>query len=140
MKVFCAADRQKIHYPRSFLVCGSVGYHWNEGEPVGQRFFVSHEEPGLDLLLQDRQWLAERYSASFPSGDPRREIRLVPTDGGRGELAEAHFAFGLESGELLELSYRDREGNLSRFEFSRHRPVEAAGHFEPPAGVVWTER
>lgn len=124
-------------YPRSFLICGSVGYHWNQGEPVGRRFFVTVDEPGLDLLLQDRAQLEARYDASMTRTADFIEIVLVPH--GKSDLVEARLELAPETTELRGLSYRDKEGNHNHFAFSKRRPVGDSLAFDVPKGIAWSE-
>jgi outer membrane lipoprotein-sorting protein len=124
-------------YPRSFLICGSVGYHWNQGESVGRRFFVTVDEPGLDLLLQDRAQLEARYDASLTRTADVTEIILVPR--GKSDLVEARLVLDPETTQLNGLSYRDKEGNRNRFALSNRRPTGDSLAFEIPKGIAWSE-
>ncbi len=124
-------------YPRSFLICGSVGHHWNQGESIGRRFFVTVDEPGLDLLLQDRAQLETRYDASLTRTTDVIEVKLVPH--GKSDLVEARLELDPETIELSGLSYRDKEGNHNRFAFSNRRPVSDPSAFEIPTGIAWSE-
>ncbi len=124
-------------YPRSFLICGSVGYHWNLGESVGRRFFITVDEPGLDLLLQDRAQLEARYDASLTRTVDFTEIVLVPH--GKSDLVEARLELDPETTELSGLSYRDKEGNHNRFVLSNRRPSGDPLAFEIPKGIAWSE-
>ena len=133
-------------FPKSYLLCRETVWTWNPGEESGRTFTVDPEqERGLDLLRLGVERLAERYTAELVEGElvegspPRRAIRLEPL-GPAGEIAEATLTLAASGDTLAELSYRDVEGNRTRFEFSDHRPLPAdALDLAPPEELTWIE-
>ena len=128
-------------FPKSYLLCDETIWTWNPGEASGRTFIVDpEEERGLDLLRLGVERLEERYSADLVAGaGPAPVVRLQPT-GPANEIVAATLELTAGGDSLAELSYRDAEGNTTRFEFSDHQ-VLAGGtaRLEPPAGLVWIE-
>jgi hypothetical protein len=132
-------------YPKSFLLCGGMVHFWNPDDKTGRRYAVNRQnEPGLDLLLLGVEDLKGRYRASgraLPAG--RIEVSLAPKEarsGARGEaIADASFVVDPGSQRLVEVSYHDREGNLTRFEIKSYHGLPRSGQFSPPAGIRWEE-
>lgn len=126
-------------YAKSFLLCGDTAWAWNPGETSGRRHAVERaEEPGLDLLLLAVDELRQRYDARRETDDDGAvRIHLQPRE--RLEtLADATLRLAPGGDRLLSLSYRDQEGNATRFQLSDPRPLDAAGdRFHPPGDVVW---
>jgi outer membrane lipoprotein carrier protein len=128
-------------YPKSFLLCGQDVYAWNRGESVGRRSRVdARQEAGLDLLLLSVDELRSRYAAT--PGAAGGEISLVPLRAPASAPAQASLALDATGKRLVGLSYRDREGNLTRFALSEYRPRAAAEKdiFQPPAGISWQDQ
>lgn len=126
-------------YPRSFLVAGTTVYSWSDGDDAGRRLDLDAPEARhLDLLRLDTAQLATRYAAeriSVSAGDGV-EVLLRPLDPG-DDIAEARVALDSELA-LVALSYRDAEGNATRFDFSPARPLEDASRLAPP-DLEWRE-
>ena len=125
-------------YAKTFLLCGDTFWAWNEGEASGRRQQLAAEDQlGLDLLRLGAERLRERYRAEMEdnSGEMIR-LRLAPLQ--EGDL-EAGLRIETATGLLRELSYRDAEGNLTRFELTGYRPLTRPGGFEPADGVEWLE-
>lgn len=128
-------------YAKSFLLCGGTAWAWNPGEASGRRHRVDREEePGLDLLLLAVDELRRRYDARREDGDDGAlHIHLEPLEP-LESLTGATLRLSPEGHRLLSLSYRDREGNATRFQLSDPRPLEVDGdRFRPPEGVSWGE-
>lgn len=128
-------------YPKGFLLCGELVHAWNPEDHTGRRYHVDRKnEPGLDLLLLGVDDLEARYNAvirSLPNG--RLEIALSPK-GKSGELSDAALTIDPATLHLVEVSYHDREGNLTRFQLGDYRPLSRPGQFSPPADVRWEEQ
>ena len=139
-------------YPKSFLLGGETAHLWNPEDGTGRRYSVDRErEPGLDLVLLGIEELKQRYRVeSEDDGEGRRTVRLAPSEEpvrtgagptGSGEVVirEATLVVDPETERLVALSYRDDEGNVTRFEIGDYRAIEAQGVFSPPADIEWTE-
>lgn len=132
-------------FPKSFLICGDEVWSWNPEDRRGRTGSVEREsQPGLDLLLLPVEELSERYDAEpVASEGERLTIELTPSSGSEGatagaaELTEATLVVDRATERLVELSYRDLEGNRTTFELSAYRPLEEEDLFEPPAGIDW---
>lgn len=128
-------------YPKSFLLCGQDVYSWNRDETVGRRTRVdARDEAGLDLLLLSVSELRQRYQASAGTG--AGEIALSPLRGPARAPAQAALLLDGSGRRLAGLSYRDREGNLTRFVLTDYRPRAAAERdvFQPPPRISWQEQ
>jgi len=129
-------------YPKSFLLCGGMVHFWNPEDKTGRRYPIDRQnEPGLDLLLLGVEDLKGRYRASGRTvADGRIEVSLVPKEGrpaAKSEaLADASFVVDPASQRLVEVSYHDREGNLTRFQIKGYRGLRS-GQFSPPGGIRW---
>ncbi len=132
-------------YPKTFLLCGGMVHFWNPEDKTGRRYPIDrHNEPGLDLLLLGVEDLKGRYRASSRMVDGGRlAVSLVPREGrpaAKSEaLADAAFVVDPASQRLVEVSYHDREGNLTRFEIKAYHGLPRSGQFSPPAGIRWDE-
>jgi outer membrane lipoprotein-sorting protein len=126
-------------YPRSFLVAGVTVYAWSAGDEAGRRLALdSAEARHLDLLRLDAVQLAQRYVAeriTAPTGDGV-EVVLTPL-ASDSEIAEARIAVDPELA-FTSLSYRDREGNATRFELSPTRRLDDTSRLVPPP-LEWRE-
>ncbi|MDH3743639.1 MAG: outer membrane lipoprotein carrier protein LolA, partial [Acidobacteriota bacterium] len=128
-------------FPKTFLLCGHVAYTWNQGEASGRRQFLGPEEqPGLELLRLEIDELRLRYRARLAEGLDGPTVELVPFDNGSPSavaagdgIRDAKVTISQDGTRLRALSYHDREGNLTRFEFTRYRTLEGREVFEPPA-------
>lgn len=127
-------------YPKSFLLCGGVAHSWNPQDKNGRRYRVDRKnEPGLDLLLLGVDDLRGRYQATSKVADGGRiEIALSPK-GKAGELADATLTVDPQSQRIVQVSYHDREGNLTRFEIGGYQGLPRQGHFSPPGGIKWED-
>ncbi len=128
-------------FAKSYLLCRETVWTWNAGESSGRTFQVDPEEDrGLDLLRLGVERLAEQYTAELVDGKgAATAIRLEPK-GPAAEIATATLTLAAGAGSLAELTYRDVEGNTTRFEFSGQRPVgEDAVELRPPDDLTWIE-
>lgn len=130
-------------FPKSFLLCDEDVWAWNPEDRRGQKGSLDREsQPGLDLLLLPVEDLGDRYEARVSdTGDGWVAILLEPKAelAERTELTEATLVVDTGTDRLRELSYRDREGNRTRFELSGYEPVEPRGLFEAPEWIAWEE-
>jgi outer membrane lipoprotein-sorting protein len=127
-------------YPKSFLLCGGVAHSWNPEDKTGRRYRVDRRnEPGLDLLLLGVDDLKRRYTATRrPAEGGRIQISLAPKQKVE-ELSDAVLTVDPASQRLVEVSYHDREGNLTRFQISGYRSLSGQAQFSPPKGIRWEE-
>jgi outer membrane lipoprotein-sorting protein len=127
-------------YPKSFLLCGGVAHSWNPQDKSGRRYRVDRKnEPGLDLLLLGVNDLKGRYLATSGVVDGGRiEIALSPK-GKVAELADATLTVDPTSKRIVQISYHDREGNLTRFEIGGYEGLPRQGQFSPPGGIKWED-
>ena len=128
-------------YPKGFLLCGDLVQAWNPEDRTGRRNHVDRKnEPGLDLLLLGVDELQERYSAvARSSAGGRVEIALAPRSQ-LGQLTDATLAVDPASLRIVEVSYHDREGNLTRFQIAGYHPLPAGNQFKAPAGIRWDDQ
>lgn len=127
-------------FPKSFLLCGGVAHQWSPEDRTGQRFEVDRKnEPGLDLLLLSVADLRGRYRAASRTGDGGVAVTLTPLQPIE-QLAEATFVVDPATQRIVELSYRDREGNRTRFEIRQYRTLPRRGQFSPPKDIRWEGR
>jgi hypothetical protein len=128
-------------YPKGFLLCGDLVHAWNPEDHTGRRYHIDRKnEPGLDLLLVGVDDLKARDSAvtrSSPNGQV--EIALSPK-GKAGELSDATLAVDPATLRVVEVSYHDREGNLTRFQLGGYHPLSQPGQFSPPPDIRWEEQ
>ncbi|MGH9361448.1 MAG: LolA family protein, partial [Thermoanaerobaculia bacterium] len=126
-------------YPKGYLLCGSVAHQWNPEDGTGQRFRIDRKnEPGLDLLLLSVGDLRSRYRATSRTTDRGIAVTLTPLRKVE-ELAEASLVVDPKTRRLIEVSYRDREGNRTRFEITGYRRLPSRGQFTPPKKIRWEE-
>ena len=128
-------------YPKGFLLCGEMVQAWNPEDHTGRRYRIDRKnEPGLDLLLLGVDDLKARYNAvtrSSPNG--QIEIAFSPK-GKAGELSDALLAVDPTTLRVVQVSYHDREGNLTRFQLADYRPLARPGQFSAPPGIQWEEQ
>ncbi len=132
-------------YPKSFLLCGGNAWAWNSKDKTGRRYAVDRKtEPGLDLLLLGVDDLKTRYKATAsPLDDGRIEISLAP----KAKISPIKQAILVVEGKgaagdrrLVQVSYRDAEGNQTRFDLTDYREIPRRGTtFSPPSGIVWDD-
>jgi hypothetical protein len=127
-------------YRKSFLVCGDRAWSWVEGEPRGQRFGIqSDREIGLDLLLLPSSELSKRYKARVsraPGGETELELEpIAPQD----EVVAANLRIAADGRRPVALDWRDRDGNVTSFRFTRWRRLEQPSLFDPPKELEWSE-
>jgi outer membrane lipoprotein-sorting protein len=126
-------------YPKGFLLCGEVVHSWNSADKTGRRYRVDrNREPGLDLLLLGVEDLKQRYEARTANAGGRVEVTLTPK-GNAGELAQAVLVVDPKSRRLVGVSYRDREGNSTRFDIKGYSALPRQGQFSPPQGIRWED-
>jgi outer membrane lipoprotein-sorting protein len=128
-------------YPKGFLLCGDMVHAWNAEDHTGRRYRIDRKnEPGLDLLLIGVDDLKARYNAVARSvANGQVELALTPKSKA-GELTDAALAIDPASLRVVEVSYHDREGNLTRFQIGNYRQLSQPGHFSPPADIKWEEQ
>jgi hypothetical protein len=127
-------------YPKSFLLCGGMAHAWNPEDKTGRRYRIDRRnEPGLDLLLLGVDDLKGRYRATAKEAAAGRiEVSLIPS-GKVAELKDAMLIVEPSSRRLVQVSYHDAEGNLTRFEITGYRDMPRRGRFSPPSGIAWQE-
>jgi outer membrane lipoprotein-sorting protein len=128
-------------YSKSFLLCGEVAHYWNAEDRAGRRYTIDREnEPGLDLLLLGVEELKTRYRATQKRADGGRvAIDLVPRQ--RLEaVASASLVVDTAANRLVGISYRDREGNFTRFAISDYRRLDGDTTFDPPRHIRFQEQ
>lgn len=127
-------------YAKGYLLCGGVAHQWNPEDGTGQRFQIDRKnEPGLDLLLLSVGDLRSRYRATSRRGDGGVTVTLTPLRN-LETLVEATLVVDPKTQRLVEVSYRDREGNRTRFEISGYHSLPRRGQFAPPKDVRWEEQ
>jgi outer membrane lipoprotein-sorting protein len=127
-------------YSKTFLLCGDVAHYWNAEDRAGRRYTVDRQnEPGLDLLLLGVEELKIRYRATQKRAENGRvAIDLVPRK--RLEaVASASLLVDPEANRLVGISYRDREGNSTRFSISSYRRLDGQADFDPPRHIRFQE-
>ncbi|HXU34552.1 MAG TPA: outer membrane lipoprotein carrier protein LolA [Thermoanaerobaculia bacterium] len=132
-------------YPKSFLLCGGNAWVWNPQDKTGRRYAVDRKtEPGLDLLLLGVDDLKNRYKAAArPLDGGRTEISLSP----KAKISPIKDAILVVEGKgaagdrrLVQVSYRDSEGNQTRFDLADYREIARKGTtFSPPTGIKWED-
>lgn len=132
-------------YAKSFLLCGGNAWAWNPTDKTGRRYAVDRKtEPGLDLLLLGVDDLKTRYKATARSaGAGRTEISLAP----KAKISPIKDAVLVAEGQgktgdlrLVQVSYRDAEGNQTRFDLTDYREIpRRSATFSPPAGIKWED-
>jgi outer membrane lipoprotein-sorting protein len=128
-------------YSKTFLLCGEVAHYWNAEDRAGRRYTIDREnEPGLDLLLLGVEELKTRYRATQKRAENGRvAIDLVPRK--RLEaVAQATLVVDPAANRLVGLSYRDREGNRTRFTLGDYRRLSGDTAFDPPRHVRFQEQ
>jgi hypothetical protein len=131
-------------YPKGFLLCGGVAHSWSAQDKKGRRYRIDRKnEPGLDLLLLGVDDLKNRYRATSRLLDGGRiAVDLAPLAAkGRQveELTDASFVVDPAAQRLAEVSYHDREGNLTRFVIKDYKGLPRQGQFSPPSGIRWED-
>jgi hypothetical protein len=127
-------------YPKGFLLCGGVAHSWNPADKTGRRYRIDRKkEPGLDLLLLGVDDLKNRYRASSRALDGGHLAVDLAPKGQVEELTDASFTVDPASKRLVEVSYHDREGNLTRFIIKDYKGLPRQGQFSPPSGIHWED-
>lgn len=126
-------------FPKSFLLCDDTAYYWNPGETLGKRYSaVDEQSPGLDFFLLSTEDLRARYRATGSEVEVGVLIDLEPihpTD----DVVELHVLLDRDHTRILELRYKDSEGNLTVFAMSDYRRGAVPGQFTPPAEIEWED-
>lgn len=127
-------------FPKIFLLCDETAYAWNPGEKTGRRYRIAApDQAGLELLRLSTKHLKERYSAAIErSSENELIINLVPKSPG-GEITAAKLMISPAIDRLIELEFRDADGNLTNFEMTNHRALVARGRFTAPSQLTWLE-
>jgi hypothetical protein len=129
-----------LPYPKAFLVCDGRVHAWSPEDKSGRAHELDREQqPGLDLLLLPVADLRRRYqatAATAPEGGVR--VTLTPLRP-RAELRQAALVLDPRSRRIVEIEFRDREGNFTRFALSGYRPLADAEAFTPPPDVRWED-
>ena len=127
-------------YPKSYLLCGTVAYSWNEGEKAGQRTILDpKKEPGLDLLLLGVHDLSRRYRAkvaTLPSGEIEIKLENLAPE---ASIASAVLTLDHEHEHVIALEYKTREGDETDFTFSGFKALTDRAAFIPPRDIHWIE-
>ena len=128
-------------YAKTFLLCQNTLHTWNPGDQAGRRFLlVDSDEPGIDLLRLRIEDLRLRYDARVEEGlEGGLQVILSPRVPST-VIAEARLTMDVDREVLSTLSYRDQEGNISRFEITNYEPGEEADYFQPPADLDWLDQ
>jgi hypothetical protein len=129
-------------YPKGFLLCGGVAHSWSAQDKKGRRYRIDRRnEPGLDLLLLGVDDLKNRYRATSRRLDGGKiAVDLAPLAAKRQEeLTDASFVVDPAAQRLAEVSYHDREGNLTRFVIKDYKGLPRQGQFSPPSGIRWED-
>jgi outer membrane lipoprotein-sorting protein len=130
-------------YSKSFLICGGTAWAWNAEDRSGRRFSLDRKsEPGLDLLLLATGDLEKRYKASARSlDDGGIEVTLTPLgSAAKGSpVKEAKLVTDRAGKRLIQVSYRDGDGNQTRFDLSSYRDLPRRGRFSAPEGIAWED-
>jgi outer membrane lipoprotein-sorting protein len=129
-------------YPKGFLLCGGVAHSWSAQDKKGRRYRIDRKnEPGLDLLLLGVDDLKNRYRATSRLLDGGKiAVDLAPLASKRQEeLTDASFVVDPAAQRLAEVSYHDREGNLTRFVIKDYKGLPRQGQFSPPSGIRWED-
>ena len=128
-------------YPKTFLLCRDTIHTWNPGDQAGRRFLlVDSDEPGIDLLRLQIDDLRLRYEARTEKGEDGSLQVILSPHVPSPAIAEARLTIEPSRQVLSILSYRDQEGNTSRFEITDYEPHEDASYFEPPADLEWLDQ
>lgn len=137
----CARWDYDEPFPKVFLLCEDTIHTWNPGEQAGRRYQLTNsDEPGIDLLRLETEILRSRYDARLEA-DQEGSLQVVLTPRNAGQsLVEAEISMDLQRQFLLSLSYRDLEGNASRFEIGDYESLDPMGLFEPPSDLEWLDQ
>jgi hypothetical protein len=129
-----------LPYPKAFLVCDGRVHAWSPEDKSGRAHELDREQqPGLDLLLLPVADLRRRYQATAAAAPERRvRVSLAPRQP-RAELREAALVLDPRSRRIVEVEFRDREGNFTRFALSGYRPLADPDAFTPPPDVRWED-
>ena len=100
---------------------------------------VADEQQGLDLLRLSVESLRGRYSASVETTASGSFEVLLSSLTPKDAIRDARFLIDADRNLLVGLSYRDLEGNLTRFEISGYGPLGPGSVFAPPAKIEWLE-
>jgi len=123
---------------KSFLLCKREAWAWNEEEEGGRHYQIEPEkEPGLDLLLLDLASLKDRYSAEGRQleGDLYEILLSVGQESKKGVTARVRIDRKVQ--RIVELEYRDEDGNASRFLISEYQTLSHTALFQPPQDIQW---
>ena len=128
-------------FAKTFLLCGETIHTWNPGEPAGRRFTLSGgDEPGIDLLRLRLEELRLRYNAQVTENEADvLTVILTPLDEANA-ITEASLRVDRQGRFLRGFSFRDREGNVSRFEISALEAHTEPEVFELPVDLDWLDQ
>jgi len=128
-------------FPKTFLLCDSTIHTWNPGDQAGRRFLLADsDEPGIDLLRLRIEDLRQRYDA-YVEEEEDGNLRVILSPLSESPtIAEARVTMDKQRRLLSALSYRDMEGNTSRFEITAYESFDGTDHFEPPTDLDWLDQ
>ena len=136
----CVRWDYETPYAKSFLLCGDVVWSWNMGEASGRRQRIEAEDQqGLDLLKLSVPVLRRRYQASLIEADEGFVGVVLQPKLENGEITDVKFTLDRKHTRLSGVSYRDVEGNQTRFEISDYQPLADREALSPPIGIEWLE-
>lgn len=126
---------------KTFLLCKQTIHAWNPGDQAGRRFMLTAgDEPGIDLLRLRLEELRLRYDARAETRqDESLVVILTPLEETHA-IAEATLILDAARRRLAGFSFRDREGNLSRFDITNYEPHSTDGVFELPVDLEWLDQ
>ena len=101
---------------------------------------VDADEPGIDLLRLQLDELRPRYEARIEKDSEGATDVVLSPKLPDSPISEARLSIDASSNLLRSISYRDLEGNVSRFEISGYRPLQVTAHFSPPEAIEWLDQ
>ena len=99
----------------------------------------SDSDPGLDLMRLDLATLRERYEVeALGTEDGELQVVLHPLLE-NFHLVQATLSLANQGERLGAVSFRDREGNLTTFNFTDYQALDDPGLFSPPENLEWMD-